>query len=343
MREMIVNRMQPEVDPALHAWAWQIPVDLFFAAVVSGMMILSGIALLSARRGTRGLGVHAPLLAFALVHICLLALLLDLSHKLYVWNLYLTLQPASPMSWGSWMLTAVYLVLVVTALPGIVTHWPWLAKHVPLVRRAGEWIGAPARMSPLAWINIVLGAGLALYTGVLLATMVARPLWNTMVLPLLFLASGLAGGAAVLALAARFVPVRSAPASMLGGLVNALIVPTPGNARQAGDALVFTRLALVFLAVQGILLVLFVIALATGSASQIAALQSMLAGPFAALFWVAVAGGVLAPLALLLAAPRSALAPVALVLLLGGGLALRWVLVDAGQAARLLPVIGFGL
>jgi formate-dependent nitrite reductase membrane component NrfD len=341
MRELIMNRSQPEVDPVLHAWAWEIPIDLFFAAVVAGMMILSGMAMLSARRNERGLGVHAPLLAFLLVHICLLALFLDLSHKLYVWNLYLTLQPASPMSWGSWMLTVVYLVLAATALIDLPAQWPWLAQRLPVIGRLASRIGSPRRLTVLAWSNVVLGTGLVLYTGVLLATMVSRPLWNTMVLPPLFLASGLAGGAAMLALASRFVPMRAAPNTMLAGLVNALIAPTAGNVRRSEDAAVFARFALIFLAAQAILLALFVIALASGTASQLAALQSVLSGAFAPLFWIAVvAAGVVVPLVALMAT-RSVLTPIALVLLLAGGLALRWLLVDAGQASRVLPVLGF--
>lgn len=99
MHELIVNRRQPEVDPVLYAWKWEIPIDLFFAAAVAGMMMLGGLALARALRNERfPVRVHAPLLAFGLVHICLIALFLDLSHKLYVWRLYLTLQPAAPMS-----------------------------------------------------------------------------------------------------------------------------------------------------------------------------------------------------------------------------------------------------
>lgn len=357
MNELLVNRSQPEIDPLMHAWRWEIPVDLFFAAAVAGMMVLSGLALLRARAGRPGLPLHAPLLAFALVHICLLALFLDLSHKLYVWNLYLTLQPRSPMSWGSWMLTLAYGVMAATALATLPGRWPWLLRRVPLVERLGRALAGPRPLAALAWANVVLGFGLALYTGVLLATMVARPLWNTMVLPPLFLASGLAAGAAFIALAARFVPARpQAPDGLVAGALDALVVPAAAAAtRTPQDVAVYVRLALAFLAAQAVLLLLYVIGLATGSASQVAALQTVLAGPFAPAFWLgAVAAGTLLPLALLpLSLPRPgaasaaggalrapALAAAALVLLLAGGLVLRFILVDAGQAARLLPGAG---
>jgi len=345
MLEFTTTRLNQGIDPVLHVWVWLIPVDLFFAAVVSGMMILSGIALLRALRPQaahgEGLMVHAPLLAFALLHICLIALFFDLSHKLYFWNLYLTLQPTSPMSWGSWLMASVYLVLAATAIATFTTRWPWLGRSVPPLARLAAWLAAPARLKKLAWANLLLGIALVLYTGVLLATMVARPLWNTMGLPPLFLASGLAGGAAMLALAARFVPRREvAPSGLIAGLVDALIVPVPGAARGAADARPFIWLALVALAAQAVLLFLFTIGLMSGTASQAEAVRLLLSGAFAPLFWIGVVAlGVVLPLALL-ASPygRSsrALAPVALVLLLAGGLALRLVIVDAGQASGIV-------
>ncbi len=344
MSELIVNRLQPEVDPVLHAWRWEIPVDLFFAAMVAGLMVLSGIAVLRARAGRPGLPLHAPLLSFALVHICLLALFLDLSHKLYVWNLYLTIQPRSPMSWGSWMLTLAYVVMALTALATLPAHWPWLMRRVPPAARLAEALATPASQRALAVANVVLGLGLALYTGVLLATMVARPLWNTMALPPLFLASGLAAAAAALALAARLVPIRARPpGGPIAGAINALIVPVDG-ARRPDDSHVYVRLALIFVLAQAVALFLYVVGLATGGAAQAAALQTIIGGPFAAGFWIAVvAAGTIAPIGLLaLATPggslrRPALASVGLVLLLLGGLALRFVLVDAGQAVNLVP------
>lgn len=347
MHELIVNRRQPEVDPVLHAWRWEIPIDLFFAAAVAGMMVLGGLALARALRNERfPVRVHAPLLAFALVHICLIALFLDLSHKLYVWRLYTTLQPAAPMSWGSWVLTGSYVLLAATALVDLPARWPWLAQRVPLLARVCAWLVASrTRLAWLAWANVVFGLTLALYTGVLLATMVARPLWNSMVLPPLFLASGLASAAAIMALAARFVPLRAqAPTSLFGGFINALIGPVPGGARSDSDAGWFTRAALVFLLAQAVLLALLAIGLATSGASQAVALQLIWSGPFAAAFWsLVVVAGIALPVLLLAGARRlPALAtPVALALLLAGGLALRWVLVDAGQASRVVSVAGF--
>jgi protein NrfD len=68
--------------------------------------------------------------------------------------------------------------------------------------KASDWfVGSPTRMRRLGVANIAFGIGVGIYTGILLNTMVARPLWNTSVLPLLFLVSGLSAAAAAVHLA----------------------------------------------------------------------------------------------------------------------------------------------
>ena len=65
---------------------------------------------------------------------------------------------------------------------------------------------ARAWLRALAWANIVLGVALGIYTGILLNTMVARPLWNSAILGPLFLFSGLSAGAAMVHLAGASLP-----------------------------------------------------------------------------------------------------------------------------------------
>ncbi|MCW5210839.1 polysulfide reductase NrfD, partial [Desulfobulbus sp. N3] len=60
----------------------------------------------------------------------------------------------------------------------------------------------------LAKLNVIFGVLLSIYTGILLSTFVARPLWNTAILPLLFLASGMSTGAAVMIIVAKSKEVK---------------------------------------------------------------------------------------------------------------------------------------
>ena len=60
------------------------------------MMVLAGVAMLRTPRGddTREFfSVQTPLLGFVLINLGMVALFLDLTHKLYVWRVFLTFQP----------------------------------------------------------------------------------------------------------------------------------------------------------------------------------------------------------------------------------------------------------
>jgi hypothetical protein len=79
----------------------------------------------------------------------------------------------------------------------------------------------------------VLGVGLGIYTGILLNTMVARPLWNSAILGPLFLVSGLSAGAAVMHMAATLLQGRTAPQGMIGGAFSAMLQPMGQRTRKA--------------------------------------------------------------------------------------------------------------
>jgi len=347
MLEITTTRHNPLVDPSLHVWGWEIPVYLFVGGIVAGMMILAGIAMLRMAKGedTRSFfSVQTPLLGFMLLNVGMGALFLDLAHKLYVWAVYLTFEPLSPMSWGSWVLLVVYGVLLVSALIRLPDAWPWLAARVPALQRASDWtLARPGLVRMLAWTNIVLGVLLGVYTGVLLNTMVARPLWNTTVLPVLFLVSGLSAAAAMMHLATRIFPGRPAPKGLVGGAFAAMVQnlgPQPPEKRTV-DSLV--RADIGFLVVELLLIGILIIGLLSSTASHAHAATLLLGGPYTTVFWIGVvAVGIVVPLVLQWLElghriPHTIL-PAALVL--AGGFALRWVMVNAGQASHIVQSAG---
>jgi protein NrfD len=81
----------------------------------------------------------------------------------------------------------------------------------------------------------VLGVALGIYTGILLNTMVARPLWNSAILGPLFLVSGLSAGAAVMHIAAVLLQGRPPAKGMVGGAFSSMLQPlgrsTPTSTR----------------------------------------------------------------------------------------------------------------
>jgi len=347
MLEITTTRHNPLVDPQLAVWSWQIPVYLFFGGLVAGMMILGGMAMLRIARGEDGrsfFSLQTPLLAFVLINLGMGALFLDLTHKLYVWRVYLTLQPGSPMSWGSWLLIVVYAALLLSALIRLPDAWPWLGRRVPALQRWSDALLArPGLVKALAWANLLLGIGLGIYTGILLNTMVARPLWNSAILGPLFLFSGLSAGAAMVHLASVARGNRPAPEGMIGGAIAALCQPL-GNAlpeKRAVDSLV--RADIAFLAIELALIGLLLVNLYTSTASHAAAATLLVSGPYAWAFWGVIVGlGVLVPLALqgLELGHRIPHTVVPALLVLVGGFTLRWVLVNAGQASHVLHAAG---
>ena len=303
MQEITNTRANEMVDPTLHVWGWEIPVYLFLGGLVAGMMIISGYFLLSGRhRNTRCACFVLPGLSLVLLSIGMFALFLDLEYKAHFWRLYTTIEPKSPMSWGSWILLLVYPALVANFLlrvPPIVGSGKLRALSDRLIthRMFVKWTGA---------LNMLLGALLGVYTGILLSALGARPLWNSALLGPLFLASGLSAAAAFVHLIARDRWERELLA-------------------KADNAFLITEL---------ILIGLFFVGLVSATRVHITAAQLFLGGPYTAVFWVLVVGmGIVVPLIVQLLAVNhrirhTPLAPLAVMM---GGLLLRFVIVYAGQ------------
>ena len=343
MLELTTTRHNPLIDPTLHVWGWEIPVYLFLGGMVAGMMVFAGLAMLKTAKGedTRNFfSLQTPLLAFVLLNLGMLALLLDLAHPLYVWAIYITFMPLSPMAWGSWVLLIVYAILLVSALIRLPEAWPWIGRALPVTQKASDWfLAKPVRLNALAWVNILFGVAVGVYTGILLNTMVARPLWNTSVLPVLFLVSGLSAAAAALHLAARVFGKRPAPQGMISGAFAALGQPLGPQPPAPHTAESLQRADIGLLAVELVLIFLLLIGLVTSSTSHGAAASLLFSGKYAVMFWVGVvAVGIVVPLVLQLLEMshriRHTIVPALLVL--AGGFALRWVLVNAGQASAIV-------
>ncbi|GMU64822.1 MAG: hypothetical protein AMXMBFR36_10960 [Acidobacteriota bacterium] len=308
MIELTTTRANPMVDPTLHVWGWEIPVYLFLGGLVAGMMAITGYLLLSDRFRRAESAIRIlPALAIALLSLGMFALFLDLELGRHAFRLYLTFEAASPMSWGAWILVAVYPALVAALLvrpPDLVAaRLPWaagLGRRIAGNRDALRWIGSA---------NLLLGGLLGIYTGVLLSSLGARPLWNSALLGPLFLVSGLSTAAALVHLIAREPFERELLAKADNGLL---------------------MLELVFLA-------LFLIGLLGAGTAHARAARLLLDGPYAAVFWVAVVAlGIVVPLVVQLLAVRHRVlhTPVAPLLVVAGGLVLRFLIVDAGQVSH---------
>ena len=141
MLELVTTRDNPMIDPAMHVWGWEVPVYLFLGGWVAGSMVLAGWFMRRGREpGARCVCDVLPWIGLVLLSLGMGALFLDLEHRLYVWRMYLTLQPTSPMSWGGWILILVYPVLALGALRSLpgdwLARWPALARLAATPARA---------------------------------------------------------------------------------------------------------------------------------------------------------------------------------------------------------------
>lgn len=341
MTEFTLYRHNLGIDPSVHVWGWEIPVYLFCGGIVAGLMIIAGVRLLVMRPTARQALVCCtigPIIGLVLLSLGMLALFLDLGHKFYVWRLYLDFVPTSPMSWGAWILLFVYPALLSNALTHLPEAIPALAKRLPVLVTISDYILARKRMVVgIGLANMVIGVALGLYTGVLLGTLGARPLWNSAVLGPLFLFSGLSTAAALLhGILVLTTPDEERPEFadfMLSQIarwsqarpLDARIAPTLAQADNS------------FLTIELALLGFLLIGHLTSTSVHQQAAQLLLTGPYAAVFWVFVIGlGILVPLVVqhleLQHRIRHTIAPSLLVLC--GGLVLRFVLVAAGQASH---------
>ncbi len=305
MQELTITRHNEMIDPVLHIWSWQIPVYLFIGGLVAGIMIISGYFVLQGQYKRNVFSCfYLPHISLVLLTGGMTSLFLDLEHKLYVWRLYTTFEVTSPMSWGSWILIMIYPVVWVNTLIRIPERFQ---GKIAVFDRLSALINRhPQLIKNIGVLNMLLGVLLGMYTGVLLSAFGARPLWNSAMLWMLFLVSGLSAAAA-------FVHLITTDEYERELLVKA------DNAFLTLELFVFGG---------------FITGLLTSTRVHIEAVKLILVGPFAPYFWVLViAMGILLPLTLQLLAVnhkvKHSLVPPLLVL--AGGLALRFVIVYAGQ------------
>ena len=305
MNEITITRNNYLIDPTLSVWGWEIPIYLFLGGMVAGMMLISGYFLFSGRyKETNCSCYYLPLMSFVLLTLGMVALFLDLEHKLYVWRLYTTFEITSAMSWGSWILVLVYPILFLNML---MRPHRIIIEKLPIVKKwHNSLLERPILIKNLGVVTMFFGAGIGLYTGVLLSSLGARPLWSSSILWLLFLISGLSGAAAFVHVIAKNVFERELLA-------------------KADNA---------FLIIELFVIGLFIIGLKTATEVQSSAADILLFGEFASSFWVFVIGiGIVIPLIIQLLAVNHKIhhTPFAPLMVIIGGLILRFIIVEAGQ------------
>lgn len=206
-------------------WGLYIAIYLFLAGAGAGAFLCAVAGEIYSKEGFRPLIHSGTIIAGPLVAIGMPFLIYDLgAGKMEPWRLVFLYfgNPGSIMSWGAWIISlfvgaAFALAFLELDLPGF---WPWLESrktHRPtLYRRISSLKGTLAPLHflilphrrRLLTIGAILAVATSIYTGLLIGVINAVPLWNSAILPALFVDSALSTGLAAAVVYAVVQPIE---------------------------------------------------------------------------------------------------------------------------------------
>jgi formate-dependent nitrite reductase membrane component NrfD len=307
---LVSGRMNHLIDPQLNIWHWQIPLYLFLGGMAAGILCIAALYYIRGRENDYKTAVRiTPFLTPFLLIIGLLTLFIDLRHKMFFWQLYTHIRLQSPMSWGAWTLmviTPVSFIWAALHIREIFPKWDWKYKWIYKIEKFFN-----KYKKVLAWIMLIYGIILGIYTGILLSAFNARPLWNTSILGPLFLSSGLSAGAAA----------------------TLILSKDKAERRQ------FARIDLVLIGTELFFIIHMFMGFLASTQVQIEAANLFLGGQYTVSFWIfVVILGMLIPALLEFMELGKFHIPAAVpaVLVIFGSLMLRFIIVYAGQVSRWL-------
>jgi formate-dependent nitrite reductase membrane component NrfD len=271
-------------------WGGAYAIYFFTIGISAALFFFSAMSWF--REEFKALRVRAAYASFALLVISGALLIGDLSQPMRFLN---TLNPtylnfASPLAWGGLNLVSFGLVSVL---------YLWMIGK-----------GDESLAKKLAVLGALLALGLPIYTGFDLTVHQNRPVWNTPLMPVLFVALSLLSGAAV----ASFLAAGEA---RLVGVLRQIMLWTAGGVAVMLVSLMGTTWY--------------------GGVGQELTFMALTSGALSAAFlWLGVVLGTAAPIVLLLAPFGRQATGVMLagLLLLVGGMALRYSILVGGQVVQ---------
>ncbi len=303
-------------------WPWPIAVYLFLAGLSAGSIMVALLVKWNRHEGEESTIWDAMVKAGAVlapltIIIGLLLLIVDLKKPLEFYWLLISYNFTSVMTLGVLALfvyTPIVLLFTLLIFEDSLRKIKLFSIVMPIVDFIKSFKSyAKIVEYSLFVIAIIVGA----YTGFLLSAIQANPMWNTPILPLLFLASGVSAGIA---------------ANLLVGL---LFFKNSINKESVKYLLVMDlRVIMVELP---IIVLLFVGMMYVGGESLLAAKQALTTGFWAMVFWIGVIGiGLFLPVVIAFTALKNHAYKVGYIMVnsfvvLFGVLLLRFYIVYAGQ------------
>lgn len=306
----VSGRNIPNIDPVLEVWHFPIALYLFLGGMAAGIIFFASLfTILKKEKEFPTTVKGAMMVAVIGISIGLIALLYDLTHMFYAWQLYTTVRIESPMSWGAWVLLIITILSVIWVFSYFTEMFPKWDWKFDFLKKFEKFVQENRRT--LAYILLPLSIILGIYTGILLSAFNARPLWSNAILGPLFLTSGLSTGAAAIILFSK--------SHLEINIMNKIDL-----------ALIIIELALIAHMLMGMY---------AGTAVQKEALDVLVGGEFTVMFFVfVIILGLLFPALVegfeVLGYKVPSYVPATLVLI--GGFVFRMVMVEAGQVTRFL-------
>lgn len=259
-------------------WGWQIAVYLFLGGLAAGTLFVSGLIEVKRPGAFAKTICIAAWAAVVSIAVGLLMLLADVSMPLRALMLW---QSFSHL--GSWMAVGAWLLFFGIIAAGVLA----IAATVALKKPEA---GIAKAVRPLSYAAMVFGVCIAAYTGILLSVLVAHPLWNSALLPVLFTVSafdtGIALVAAIVALAEK------------------------GNDAASGLLAKLERWTCILVAAEVVVLAALLVIVGVDGETGAASVHLLVAGALAVPFWlVFVVVGLLVPGAIAFSAMRKTAKP----------------------------------
>ncbi|MBF0567758.1 MAG: polysulfide reductase NrfD [Nitrospirae bacterium] len=288
-------------------WSSLITFYLFSAGVSAGAMLLSIAAdLINPVKYKKIVTTGAYIAPFPIMA-GMIMLIFDLERPGLFWLLLTTFKYKSIMSIGAWIITFFSAVSIIYFILNLQKDYLKLKTKTTAV-------------NAIKLAGLILCTSVALYTGLLLSTLTARPFWNTPITPVLLFISAVIDGLAAISLVLCLKPDEDKRD------INTFI--------HTGD---FVLLYLLLLCT-----VIFLIGLGKSTQSAASALGIVTSGQLSVLFWFGfVAVGVVIPFvaaAYQLCTKMRVHSPwlnfISALFALIGGYIVRSVIVDAGQLTQ---------
>ncbi len=172
-------------------WGLDVPAYIFLTGMSAGSFIISTLGLFGFPH-FKPIARVAVVQAVVLLMIAPVVLLIAMGHPGKFWMIYLSPNPTSVISWGAYILL---IYLICSGLYGYYMMRRDLVK-TPLSPEGIERDDLRAKI--FGFLGVPLAIMVGSYSGVLLGFVKGRVLWNTPMMPVLFLTSGIVSGIALL-------------------------------------------------------------------------------------------------------------------------------------------------